>query len=80
MSDRDAETAQTFFQNGKIDWSGGVMLDLEADSPYPGIDIASMYASQERAGYALLLRKEGSTSAISMDTGQMLYFYTHSNL
>lgn len=77
---RDAETAQTFFRSGGIDWSSGVTLDMEADSPYPGINIASMYASQERAGYAVLLRKEGYTSAFSMDTGQMLYFYTHSNL
>jgi|GEM_PF-1797228 len=78
LRDRDAETAQTFFRSGAIDWTGGTTLGLEADSPYPGINVAGMYASQERAGYAVTLHREGHTSAFSMDTGQMLYFYTHS--
>ena len=80
MRQNDPETASTFFKSGSISWSGGTSLELESDPVYPGINLASMYASGERAGYGVMLKKEGYTSAFAMDTGQMMYFYTHSNL
>jgi hypothetical protein len=44
---------------------------------YPSVNLASLYASPERAGYAVVLRKGADASAFSTDTGQMMYFYTH---
>lgn len=74
----DSETAGVFFRDGAVNWAGGTSLGLEADAMYPSINLASLYASPERAGYATLLRKGADTSAFSADTGQMMYFYTHS--
>jgi PKD repeat protein len=74
----DPETARVFFQNGAVGWAGGTSLELEADPSYPGINLASLFASTERAGYGIMLSRGADTSAFSMDTGQMMYFYTHS--
>jgi len=76
----DTETATTFFKGGSVNWAGGTSLELGSDPVYPGINLASMYASGERARYGVMLKKEGYTSAFAMDTGQMMYFYTHSSL
>ena len=78
LRDNDTETYQTFFSNGSVQWAAGVSMSLQADALYPNINIASMTASGERAGYAMLLQKDGYTSALSMDTGQFMYYYTHS--
>jgi hypothetical protein len=74
----DGETRSVFFKDGGVSWAGGTSLELGSDAIYPSINLASMYASPERAGYAALLGNGRDTSAISMDTGQMMYFYTHS--
>ncbi len=73
----DSETAGAFFKNGAVDWASGVSMGLEADAAYPSINLASLFASPERAGYAALLRNSKDASALSLDTGQMMYFYTH---
>jgi hypothetical protein len=78
LRQNDTETNQTFFANGSVQWAAGVSMSLQADALYPNINLASMYASGERAGYAMLLQKDGYTSALSMDTGQFMYYYTHS--
>ncbi|MGQ9582594.1 MAG: PKD domain-containing protein [Thermoplasmatota archaeon] len=74
----DNETAQRLFKNGSLDFPS-VSLSLRADHTYPSLNLVSMYASGERASYAVLVEREGCASAFSMDTGQMLYFYTHSD-
>jgi PKD repeat protein len=78
LRDNDTDTNQTFFANGSVQWGAGVSLSLQADALYPNINLASMYGSGDRAGYAMLLQKDGYTSALSMDTGQFMYYYTHS--
>jgi len=72
----DSDTQKQFFPTGNISF-GGASLQFRADHPYPSLNLVSMYAASERAGYAALLEKEGKTSAISMETGQMIYFWTH---
>jgi len=75
----DSETSGAFFKDGTVDWAGGTSLELEADARYPSINLASLFASTEKAGYATLLRKGADTTAFSADSGQMMYFYTHSS-
>jgi PKD repeat protein len=73
----DADTNRVFFKDGSVNWAGGTSLEPGADSMYPSVNLASLYASPERAGYAVVLRKGADASAFSTDTGQMMYFYTH---
>lgn len=73
----DSETFGAFFKDGSVNWAGGTSLELSADSMYPSLNLGSLYASPERAGYATILRKGTDASAFSADTGQMMYFYTH---
>jgi len=72
----DPETASKFFAGGNLSFLG-TTLSLKADHPYPSLNMVSMYAGADRAGYAALLEKEGYTSAVSMDSGQMMYYWTH---
>ncbi|MEM4728519.1 MAG: PKD domain-containing protein [Thermoplasmata archaeon] len=74
----DNETARRFFKEGGIDFPS-VSLSLRADHLHPSLSLVSMYAAAEKTGYAVLLESEGCVSAFSMETGQMLYFYTHSS-
>lgn len=73
----DSETAGDLFSGGGIQFPAGATLSLEADSTYPAINLASMFASAESSRYAAILQKGAYTSALSMDTGQMMYFWTH---
>jgi PKD repeat protein len=73
----DSATASNFFSGGAIQFSGGASLSFEADATYPAINLASMSASAQTSRYAAILQKGAYTSAISMDTGQMMYFWTH---
>ena len=75
----DPETASVFFQNGAVNWAGGTSLELSSDAMYPSINLASLFASPEKAGYAAVLSKGADTSAFSADTGQMMYFHTHAS-
>ena len=73
----DSATASNFFSGGTIQFTGGATLSFEADSTYPAINLASMSASAQTSRYAAILQKGAYTSALSMDTGQMMYFWTH---
>lgn len=73
----DSETASDLFSGGSIQYPAGATLSLEADSTYPAINLASMFASAQSSRYAAILQKGAYTSALSMDTGQMMYFWTH---
>jgi PKD repeat protein len=73
----DSATSTNFFSGGTIQYSSGATLSLEADGSYPAINLASMSASSQTSRYAAILKKGDNTSALSMDTGQMMYFWTH---
>jgi hypothetical protein len=73
----DSATASSFFSGGTVQYAGGATLSLEADGTYPSINMASMSASAQTSRYVAILQKGDNTSALSMDTGQMMYFWTH---
>jgi PKD repeat protein len=73
----DSATNTNFFSGGTIQYSSGATLSLEADGSYPAINLASMSASSQTSRFAAILKKGDNTAALSMDTGQMMYFWTH---
>jgi len=73
----DSATNTNFFSGGTIQYSSGATLSLEADGSYPAINLASMSASSQTSRFAAILKKGDNTAALSMDSGQMMYFWTH---
>ena len=73
----DSATQASFFAGGTVQYQTGATLSLQADGSYPAINLASMSASAQGARYIATLQKGDNTSALSMDSGQMLYFWTH---